>query len=219
MSLVTLDNIYLSYSDAPLFDHTSLSIEEHDRIAIVGRNGAGKSTLLKIIEGGIMPDEGRRIVQQGVRIARLEQDPPAHLDLPVYCFVAQGIPEVGALLSEYYLLIGREGKSPADEARMMEITVAIEHEGGWHYEAEIYRLLNLIGLQPDSQMADLSGGWLRKVALARALVSQPDVLLLDEPTNHIDINSIIWLQEFIAGFRGAVVFISHDRSFIMWPGE
>ena len=214
MSLVTLDNIYLSYSDAPLFDHTSLSIEEHDRIAIVGRNGAGKSTLLKIIEGGIMPDEGRRIVQQGVRIARLEQDPPAHLDLPVYCFVAQGIPEVGALLSEYYLLIGREGKSPADEARMMEITVAIEHEGGWHYEAEIYRLLNLIGLQPDSQMADLSGGWLRKVALARALVSQPDVLLLDEPTNHIDINSIIWLQEFIAGFRGAVVFISHDRSFI-----
>ena len=91
MSLVTLDNIYLSYSDAPLFDHTSLSIEEHDRIAIVGRNGAGKSTLLKIIEGGIMPDEGRRIVQQGVRIARLEQDPPAHLDLPVYCFVAQGL--------------------------------------------------------------------------------------------------------------------------------
>ena len=204
MSLVTLDNIYLSYSDAPLFDHTSLSIEEHDRIAIVGRNGAGKSTLLKIIEGGIMPDEGRRIVQQGVRIARLEQDPPAHLDLPVYCFVAQGIPEVGALLSEYYLLIGREGKSPADEARMMEITVAIEHEGGWHYEAEIYRLLNLIGLQPDSQMADLSGGWLRKVALARALVSQPDVLLLDEPTNHIDINSIIWLQEFIAGIRKGI---------------
>ena len=105
MALVTLDNIYLSYSDAPLFDHASLAIEEKERIAIVGRNGAGKSTLLKIIEGLIKPDDGRCIVQQGVRIARLEQDPPAHLDLPVYCYVAEGIPGIGSLLSRYYILI------------------------------------------------------------------------------------------------------------------
>ena len=213
MSLVTLDNIYLSYSDAPLFDHTSLSIEEHDRIAIVGRNGAGKSTLLKIIEGGIMPDEGRRIVQQGVRIARLEQDPPAHLELPVYCYVAEGIPGIGSQLSAYYQLINDD--SGADNsARMAEISCQLDKEEGWNYDTEIYRLLNLVGLSPETSMSSLSGGWLRKVALARALVSSPDLLLLDEPTNHIDIKSIIWLQDFLSSFRGAVVFISHDRSFI-----
>ncbi len=213
MALVTLDNIYLSYSDAPLFDHASLAIEEKDRIAIVGRNGAGKSTLLKIIEGLIKPDDGRCIVQQGVRIARLEQDPPAHLDLPVYCYVAEGIPGIGSLLSRYYILINAADGSDTS-AELAEISCALDRDEGWHYDTEIYRLLNLVGLAPETMMSSLSGGWLRKVALARALVSSPDLLLLDEPTNHIDIKSIIWLQDFIASFRGAVVFISHDRSFI-----
>ena len=213
MALVTLDNIYLSYSDAPLFDHACLSIEEHDRMAIVGRNGAGKSTLLKIIEGLIKPDDGRCIVQQGIRIARLEQDPPAHLELPVYCYVAEGIPGIGSQLSAYYQLINDD--SGADNsARMAEISCQLDKEEGWNYDTEIYRLLNLVGLSPETSMSSLSGGWLRKVALARALVSSPDLLLLDEPTNHIDIKSIIWLQDFLSSFRGAVVFISHDRSFI-----
>jgi ATP-binding cassette subfamily F protein uup len=213
MALVTLDNIYLSYSDAPLFDHACLAIEEHDRMAIVGRNGAGKSTLLKIIEGLIKPDDGRCIVQQGIRIARLEQDPPAHLELPVYCYVAEGIPGIGSQLSAYYQLINDD--SGADNsARMAEISCQLDKEEGWNYDTEIYRLLNLVGLSPETSMSSLSGGWLRKVALARALVSSPDLLLLDEPTNHIDIKSIIWLQDFLSSFRGAVVFISHDRSFI-----
>lgn len=213
MALVTLDNIYLSYSDAPLFDHACLAIEEHDRMAIVGRNGAGKSTLLKIIEGLIKPDDGRCIVQQGIRIARLEQDPPAHLELPVYCYVAEGIPGIGSQLSAYYQLINDD--SGADNtARMAEISCQLDKEEGWNYDTEIYRLLNLVGLSPENSMSSLSGGWLRKVALARALVSSPDLLLLDEPTNHIDIKSIIWLQDFLSSFRGAVVFISHDRSFI-----
>ena len=213
MALVTLDNIYLSYSDAPLFDHACLAIEEHDRMAIVGRNGAGKSTLLKIIEGLIKPDDGRCIVQQGIRIARLEQDPPAHLELPVYCYVADGIPGIGSQLSAYYQLINDD--SGADNsARMAEISCQLDKEEGWNYDTEIYRLLNLVGLSPETSMSSLSGGWLRKVALARALVSSPDLLLLDEPTNHIDIKSIIWLQDFLSSFRGAVVFISHDRSFI-----
>lgn len=213
MALVTLDNIYLSYSDAPLFDHACLAIEEHDRMAIVGRNGAGKSTLLKIIEGLIKPDDGRCIVQQGIRIARLEQDPPAHLELPVYCYVAEGIQGIGSQLSAYYQLINDD--SGADNsARMAEISCQLDKEEGWNYDTEIYRLLNLVGLSPETSMSSLSGGWLRKVALARALVSSPDLLLLDEPTNHIDIKSIIWLQDFLSSFRGAVVFISHDRSFI-----
>lgn len=212
MAILSLNDIYLSYSAAPLFDHASMAIEDNDRIAIVGRNGAGKSTLLKIIEGLIVPDEGRRIVQQNTRVARLPQDPPAHLELPIYCYVAEGIPEVGEMLSQYFRLTN--DAELFDEHRISVLSESIEAAHGWKYDVEIRKILSLLGLVPENSMAPLSGGWLRKVALARALVLEPDILLLDEPTNHLDIGTIEWLQEFIKGFKGAVVFISHDRSFI-----
>ena len=196
MSLITLDNIYLSYSAAPIFDMASLSVEERERVAVVGRNGAGKSTLLRILDGSIKTDDGRRIVRQGLRISRLEQDPPAHLCLPVYCYAASGVPGVGTALAEYYELL----RNPENhQSRISELGEIIEAGHGWPCDTEVRRILSLMKLDPDAEMASLSGGWLRKVALARALAASPDLLLLDEPTNHVDIPAILWLQEFSWG--------------------
>ncbi len=209
MAILALNEIYLSYSAAPLFDHASLAVDEHDRIAIVGRNGAGKSTLLKIIAGLITPDEGSCTVQQNTKIARLEQDPPAHLDMTVYQYVALGVPQIGTELANFFALTLR-----GEVEQLGTISEQIEAHDGWKYDVQIRKLLSLLGLTDSALMQDLSGGWLRKVALARALVNEPDILLLDEPTNHLDITTIEWLQEFIKDFKGAVIFISHDRSFI-----
>ncbi|MEE1286278.1 MAG: ATP-binding cassette domain-containing protein [Ruminobacter sp.] len=212
MSVLLLNDIYLSYSAAPLFDHASLAVEETDRIAIVGRNGAGKSTLLKIIEGSCTIDDGNRIVQNTVRISSLPQDPPAHLDLSVYCYVALGIEGAGQYLADYYSLT--EDFNDNNVSKIEELGAKIESLHAWKYDVEIRKILSQMNLKPNDNMADLSGGWLRKVALARAIVSEPNLLLLDEPTNHLDIQTIEWLQDFIKDFKGAVVFISHDRSFI-----
>lgn len=216
MAILTLNDLYLSYSAAPLFDHADLAIEQTDRIAIVGRNGAGKSTLLKIIAREITPDEVVRNEKQNLRIARLEQDPPAHLPLSVYAYVASGIPKVGKFLAQFFLITHGldEQKDNALTDDFDELSTQIEELEGWQYDIIIRRLLSLLNLDPLTPMSQLSGGWLRKVALAKALAYEPDLLLLDEPTNHLDITTIEWLQEFLQSFKGAVVFISHDRAFI-----
>lgn len=210
MSILTLNEIYLSYSTAPLFDRASLAIEEGDRVAVVGRNGAGKSTLLRILEGTIVPDEGRVIVKQGLRVARLEQDPPQEFgDITAEAYCALGLPDVGEIFAQYFMAL-----AIGDTEKSCQLSAALEEKGAWGKEKEVARILSLLGLKPDTKLKGLSGGWLRRVALARALAAGPDLLLLDEPTNHLDIEAIEWLQEFIKNFRGAVVFISHDRSFI-----
>lgn len=216
MAILTLNNLYLSYSDAPLFDHADLTIEENDRIAVVGRNGAGKSTLLKIIEGSITPDEVVRNERQNLRIARLEQDPPAHLDLSVYAYVARGIPVVGEYLAQFFLVSNllNDGINSDITDDLNELSSFIESHEAWHFDTSIRKLLSLLNLDPFAKMSSLSGGWLRKVALAKALSYEPDLLLLDEPTNHLDISAIEWLQDFLKPFKGAVVMISHDRAFI-----
>ena len=216
MAIFSLHQAYLSYSDAPLLDHLDLQIEAGERLCLVGRNGAGKSTLLKVIAGETPLDDGRRIHLQGLKIARLEQDPPQSRDQTVFDYVAHGIRDLGDLLQEYHRISGLLAHEPSEQnikilSRLQE---QLDHLNGWQFDTRIRQILSMLQLDADTSLQSLSGGWLRKVAFARALVADPDLLLLDEPTNHLDIDAIEWLEGFLGEFKGAIVFISHDREFI-----
>lgn len=216
MAIFSLHQAYLSYSDAPLLDHLDLQIEAGERLCLVGRNGAGKSTLLKVIAGETPLDDGRRIHLQGLKIARLEQDPPQSSDQTVFDYVAHGIRDLGDLLQEYHRVSGLLAHEPSEQnikilSRLQE---QLDHLNGWQFDTRIRQILSMLQLDADTSLQSLSGGWLRKVAFARALVADPDLLLLDEPTNHLDIDAIEWLEGFLGEFKGAIVFISHDREFI-----
>ncbi len=216
MAILSLQQAYLSYSAAPLLDHVDLQIEAGERLCLVGRNGAGKSTLLKIIAGELQLDDGRRSHLQDLKIARLEQDPPQSSGESVFDYVANGLAGIGALLQAYHqqsLLVARE-PSEANLKALSRLQEQLDHQQGWQFETRIRQVLSLLQLDPETTLNQLSGGWLRKVAFARALAGDPDLLLLDEPTNHLDIEAIDWLESFLKEFRGAIVFISHDREFI-----
>lgn len=216
MALLTLHDACLSFSDFPLLDHAELQIERGERLCLVGRNGAGKSTLMKILTGEMNLDDGRLIIQQDLKIARLEQDPPASSEHSVFDYAAEGLAHVGELLKAYHHALLLVAKDPSDQhiRTMSRLQEQLDHAKGWQFETRINQVLQLLGLDPDARLSSLSGGWLRKVALARALAGDPDILLLDEPTNHLDIDAIQWLENFLKDFRGAIVFISHDREFI-----
>lgn len=216
MAILSLNQAYLSYSDAPLLDSLELQIEAGERLCLVGRNGAGKSTLLKVIAGEIPLDDGRRTHLQGLKIARLEQDPPQSSEQSVFDYVAHGIRELGDLLQEYHIASVRVASEPSEQhiKALSRLQEQLEHLNGWQFDTRIRQILSLLQLDAETTLSSLSGGWLRKVAFARAIVSDPDLLLLDEPTNHLDIAVIEWLETFLAEFKGAIVFISHDRAFI-----
>jgi ATP-binding cassette subfamily F protein uup len=182
--LVSFDMVSIAYGHQPLLDDVALRIEPRERIAVIGRNGTGKSTLLKIISGEVPPDAGAVWRQPGVRIARLEQDVPLAANLPVFDVVADR----------------HTHRSAEDEQ--------------WLREHEVDLVLSRLSLDGNAIVDSLSGGWRRRVLLARTLVGQPDLLLLDEPTNHLDIEAITWLEEFLSGYRGAVIFVTHDRAFL-----
>ncbi|PVX32687.1 ATP-binding cassette subfamily F protein uup [Pasteurella langaaensis DSM 22999] len=216
MALISLTNGYLSFSDAPLLDHAELHIEPNERVCLVGRNGAGKSTLLKILAGDVIMDDGKLQFERDLIVSRLEQDPPRHAEGNVFDYVAEGIGHLSALLKDYHRISTQLETEYSDTAltQLAQVQAKLEHENGWQFENKIKEVLGKLDLNANTQLSELSGGWLRKAALARALVCAPDVLLLDEPTNHLDVDAIEWLEEFLLGFDGSIVFISHDRSFI-----
>lgn len=214
--LINLQDAYLAYGDHPLIDEAQLQIHKGERVCLVGRNGAGKSTLLKVIEGSIGLDSGSRQIDSSTVVARLQQDPPQVTESTVYHYVANGYPELGELLNRYYELAHDPLLAESDDKlkKLEQTQEAIEKRNGWAFDTEIQKALSRLELKAEQPLAGLSGGWLRKVALARALARQPDILLLDEPTNHLDIETIKWLEEFLLGYSATLVFISHDRAFI-----
>ncbi|UBU49260.1 ATP-binding cassette domain-containing protein [Cobetia amphilecti] len=211
MALLRLENLQLAYGHHVLLNGADLVVERGERLALVGRNGTGKSTLLKLITGEFQADAGELWKAPGLKIGVLSQDLPAAEGRTIFDIVAEGLPKAGALLAEYHHLIS---DPEPDLKRLEHVQVALESVDGWQFQQRIDTVLTRLGLPEDTMMEDLSGGWRRRVALARALVSDPDLLLLDEPTNHLDLDTIAWLEEQVAAFSGAVLFITHDRAFL-----
>ncbi|QDF67237.1 ABC transporter ATP-binding protein [Shewanella sp. SNU WT4] len=219
MSLVRINRGSLAYGYTPLLKAAEFTIEPGERVCIVGRNGAGKSTLLKVLCGDLLLDEGEFNIANDVKVSRLQQDPPKQEQGSVYSYIADGLEEVGKVLEQYHDISHRIGSVDADEMEKMlkqmeRLQEQLDHLNGWQLDSRIDSHCKRLGIDPDTALSELSGGWQRKVALARALISEPDLLLLDEPTNHLDIDTIEWLEQFLLGFKGAIVFISHDRGFI-----
>ena len=216
MALLNLSNAYLGFGDFPLLDHTELHIEPNERVCLVGRNGAGKSTLMKVLAGEVQLDDGKLIFEKDIIVTRLEQDPPRHIQETVFEYVAEGIAHLSDLLKQYHHISQQMLTNYSDEllAKLSQVQAQLEHNNGWQFENRIQDTLKLLELDPDKKLCELSGGWVRRAALARALVADPDILLLDEPTNHLDVEAITWLEDLLLNFKGSIIFISHDRSFI-----
>lgn len=216
MSLLFLRDISLSFGAAPLLDKASLQIDANERVCLVGRNGEGKSTLLKVIEGAITPDSGTRILPDGVTIAKLQQEVPHDMVGSVFHVIAEGLGNAGELIEQFHdlSLQMEQNYSEAVFEQLNQVQQDIEAQGGWELQQKVETVISKLELDADAEFSNLSGGMKRRVLLAKALVQEPDILLLDEPTNHLDIPSIQWLEGFLKNIRCALVFITHDRSFL-----
>jgi len=235
--LVAIKEACLSYGDKPLLDKVGLNIEARERICLVGRNGTGKTTLLRLLMGQAHLDDGEIWRHDGLRLAWLEQEVPSADERSVFEIVSSGLEQVGDLISRYHVLAAKLGTSADD--KLMEQFATLQHEleaaDGWRFEQRINSVITRLELPADKLMKELSGGFKRRVLLAKALVQDPELLLLDEPTNHLDIEGITWLEDFIQGYNGAILFITHDRTFLQriatriieldrgqltsWPGD
>ena len=204
MALITLLNAQLAFGHVPLLDHADFSLETQERVGLIGRNGAGKSSMLKILGGLEKPDDGTLQVQGGTRIAYVAQEPQLDADATVFIAVRAGLERVIGLIEEYC-----QGHGDLDAMQS-----EIETLDGWNWEQRVNETLHRLHLNPDAVVSTLSGGTKKRVALAQALVAQPDVLLLDEPTNHLDLDSIEWLEGLLVDFKGSIITITHDRSFL-----
>lgn len=209
MSLIVLSDSCLAFGHVDLLSHADFSLAEGERIGLIGRNGTGKSSLLKILAGTQKADSGSLQLRQGLRITAVAQEPLLDSNSTIFDQVAIGLTETVALRQEFEQL--DHGR---DADRFDAISSRLDAIGGWTWEQRVDEVLQRLRLDPKAMVASLSGGNKKRVALAQALVAMPDVLLLDEPTNHLDIDSILWLEELLLAFRGAVVFVTHDRAFL-----
>ncbi len=215
MGLIDIQEVSLALGGLPVLDHINMRINAGERVWLIGRNGEGKSTLLKLMAGEIEPDGGRIIRRQGLKVARLVQEVPGAISGSVYDQVASGLGGLPDLLKRHHRIsvsMGRDGGAGIDELAAIE--VEMEARGVWQTEQRIGTIMSLFGLDPEDDFAALSGGMKRRVMLARALVSGPDLLLLDEPTNHLDIEAILWLENFLLSAAPALCFVTHDRSLL-----
>jgi ATP-binding cassette subfamily F protein uup len=235
--LVRLDHVSLAFGHLPLLDDATLEIDRGERVSIVGRNGVGKSTLLRLISGEQAPDRGTVWSEPRLRLARLEQDVPIATSRTVFDVVADGLGDLSELVASYHhtAVEVAERATPALLEKLGRLQHELEERDAWRIEQHVEFVLSRLSLPSDVVVDTLSGGWKRRVLLARALVGAPDVLLLDEPTNHLDIDAIAWLETFLADFAGAVVFVTLDRAFLQriatrivdidrgrltsWPGD
>jgi ATP-binding cassette subfamily F protein uup len=216
MAVISLSSAQLAFGHVPLLDHADFSLETGERVGLIGRNGTGKSSLLKIISGRSKLDDGLLVMQQGVSIAYVEQEPVFDPQMTVFEVVALGMGDQQAMLTEYEELTGKFGQGDDDALmeRMHVLQTRLDATDGWNLANKVETTLGRLNLAGDAKMGTLSGGMQKRVALAVALVSAPDVLLLDEPTNHLDFTSIKWLESLLREFRGSILFITHDRSFL-----
>ena len=234
MSLLRFDDIGLEFGDQLILRDAEFSIEPGERICLIGRNGAGKSTTLKLITGALEPDRGEITAKLGLIVSTLDQTLPEAMDLPVTDVIRSGLTQIETLLEEY----AHKSKLELDKHGLRELEALhakIDAHDGWHLEQRVETTITELSLPADKRMNQLSGGWRRRVALAKALVQKPDLLLLDEPTNHLDIATIKWLEDRVYHYPGAVLFITHDRAFLQrlatriveidrgkltsWPGD
>lgn len=216
MELLRIANGELAFGEDKILNKADLSVQTGERICLVGRNGAGKSTLMKILMDLQGLDDGQILKSSTMKMSMLEQDPPESSDISVFDYVAEGVKENAELIRRYHALIHLIGEDPSDKNlnKLANVQEELEKANAWLDEQRIDQAMTTLSLDADARICDLSGGWLRKVALAKALVTSPDILLLDEPTNHLDIESVLWLEQFLKDFAGTIIFISHDRAFI-----
>jgi len=214
MPLLRLAHIAIAFGHHALLQDANFQLENGERVGLLGRNGEGKSTLMKIIAGNILPDHGEIWRQPELRLAWLEQVPALPAGATIYEAVAGGLGALGAWLSRYHELSLQAHDDAAALAEMGDLQHKLEVDNGWHFQQRVESTLSKLDLPGDKPVSGLSGGWKRRVALARALVLEPEVLLLDEPTNHLDLASIAWLEEQVLNFQGAVLFVTHDRAFL-----
>ena len=212
MPLVRLDKVSLNFGTHVVLDNVDFVLKKGSRIGLLGRNGVGKTTLMKVIAGSVDPDGGERWLRSGVEITWLEQSLPNADEQTVYEMVAGGLSEIGMLLKEYHKLTINFDKSKVDQ--LEEVQSQIEARDGWSISQKVDSVITQLELPANKLMSELSGGWRKRVALARALVREPECLLLDEPTNHLDIPTIEWLEKQLKEYQGALLLVTHDREFL-----